>query len=107
MKIHQLDSIKDVGLIIKERNSEGLGHTITAEGLISAQRQARKLISGTTQTAKTGMLSYNRTQSKVVTGLLIEHNTLSRLLYLMGLTNISPCRRCGVEEGTSAHVLSE
>jgi hypothetical protein len=25
----------------------------------------------------------------------------------MGLTNISLCRRCGVEEGTSAYVLSE
>jgi len=47
------------------------------------------------------------TQSKVATGLLGEHNTMRRHLYLMGLNNIPLCRRCGAEKETSAHVLSE
>jgi len=63
--MHQLDSIKNVGLKTREKNSEGSGHTITAKGLINAQRQARKLISGITQTAKTRLLTYNRAQYKV------------------------------------------
>ena len=49
----------------------------------------------------------NRTQSSVVTGLLVGHNTLRRHLYLMGLTNNNSCRRCGTEEETSLHILSE
>jgi hypothetical protein len=40
-------------------------------------------------------LAFNRTQSTVVIGLLTEHNTLRRHLYLMGLTNNPSCRRCG------------
>jgi hypothetical protein len=39
-------------------------------GLISAQRQAQNLISGSSPTAKTRLLSYNRTQSRFLTGLL-------------------------------------
>jgi hypothetical protein len=65
------------------------------------------LISGPSQTAKTSLFSFNRTQSKVVTGLFSEHNTLRRHLYLVGMTNIPLCRRCRIEEETSVHVLSE
>jgi hypothetical protein len=57
--------------------------------------------------AETRLLSFNRTQSTVVFGLLTGHNTLRRHLHLMGL-NYSPlCRRCGAEEETSAHILCE
>ena len=65
------------------------------------------MISGPSQTEKASLFSFNRTQSKVVTGLLSEHNTLRRHLYLMGLTNIPLCGRCRVEEEISVHVLSE
>ena len=51
------------------------------------------------------LLSFNRTQSKVVTGLLTAHNTLKRYVYLMGLSNNPTCRRCGTEEETSVHIL--
>ena len=44
-----------------------------------------------TYTDKTRLLSFNRTQSRVVTGLLTGHNTLSRILYIMEL--ISPLFR--------------
>jgi hypothetical protein len=53
----------------------------------STQRQARKLISGPSPTSKTRLLSFNRTQSRVVTGLLSGNNTLRRHIYLMGLFN--------------------
>ena len=52
-------------------------------------------------------LSFNKTQTKVVIGLLTGHNTLGRHLYIMGLGNNPICRRCGTEEETSVHILSE
>ena len=75
--------------------------------LSSIQRQARKLISGPSPTAKTRLLSFSRTQSRVVTGLLIEHNTLRRHVYKMVLIDSPLCRRRTAEEETSVHVLCE
>jgi hypothetical protein len=57
--------------------------------------------------AKARFLSFSRTQSRAVTGLLIGHNTLRRHLYLMGLSDSPLCRRCGAEDETSAHILCE
>jgi hypothetical protein len=51
------------------------------------------------------LLSFNRTQSRVVIGLLTGHNTLRRHLYIMGLCNNPTCRKCGTEEETSLHSL--
>jgi len=50
---------------------------------------------------------FNRTQSRVVTGLLTGHNTLRRHLYLLGLLDSPLCRKCGVGEETSSHILCE
>ena len=50
-------------------------------------------------------LLFKRTQSRVVTGLLTRHNTLRRHLYMTGLSNNPACRKCGMEEETSLHVL--
>jgi hypothetical protein len=52
-------------------------------------------------------MSFNRTQSRVVTGLLTGHNTLKRHLHLLGLQDSPLCWRCGVKEETSAHILGE
>jgi hypothetical protein len=52
-------------------------------------------------------LPFNRTQPRVVTGLLTGHNTLRRHLHLMGLTNSPVCRRGGAEDVTSAHILCD
>jgi hypothetical protein len=52
-------------------------------------------------------LSFNRTQSRVVIGLLTGHNTLRRHLHVMGLCNDPTCRKCVTEEETSVHVLCE
>jgi len=71
------------------------------------QRQARELISRPCQGAKTRFLSFNRAQSRAVTGLLTQHNTLRRHLHLMGLSESPLCRRCGTEDETSAHILCE
>ena len=57
--------------------------------------------------ARARFLSFNRTQSRVVTGLLTGHNTLRRHLHLMGLSDSPSCVKCGAEEETSAHVLCE
>ena len=51
-------------------------------------------------------MSFNRTQSRAVIGLLMGH-TLRRHLHLLGLADSPLCRRCGVEEETSAHILCE
>ena len=77
------------------------------EGPSRHQRQAQKLILGPSPTTKTGLLFFNRTQSRFVMGLLTGHNTLRRHLHLMGLTNNPSCRRCGTEEETSVHILYE
>jgi len=53
------------------------------------------------------LLSFNRTQTRVVIGLLTGHNTLSRHLHIMGLYNDLMCRKCGTEEETSVHILYE
>jgi hypothetical protein len=52
-------------------------------------------------------VSFNRTQSRVVTGLFTGHNTLRRHLHIMGLSDSVLCRKCGAEEETSADVLCE
>jgi hypothetical protein len=76
-------------------------------GLGNTQRQARGLISGPCLGAKARFLSFNRTQSRAVTGLLTGHNTLKRHLYLMGLSDSLLYRRCGAEDRTSAHTVCE
>jgi hypothetical protein len=57
--------------------------------------------------ANARFLSFNRTQSRAVTGLLTRHNTLRRHLHLMGLSDSPLCWRCGAEDETSAHILCE
>jgi hypothetical protein len=77
------------------------------QGLVGTQRQARELISGPCIAIRTRLLSFSRTQSRVVTGLLTGHNTLRRHLHIMGLSDSPLCRKCRAEEETSAHVLCE
>ena len=71
------------------------------------QRQARQLISGPSLGAKTKVMSFNRTQSRAVIGLRTGNNTLRRHLYLLGLQDSPLCRKCGVMEETSTHILCE
>jgi hypothetical protein len=52
------------------------------------QIQDRELISGPSTATKARILSFNKTQSRVVTGLLTGHNTLIKHLYVMGLSVI-------------------
>jgi hypothetical protein len=49
----------------------------------------------------------NRTQSRVVIGLLTGHNTSRRHLHIKGLRNYPICRKFGTEEETSVHILCE
>ena len=76
-------------------------------GPCSKQRQARELISGPNLARGARLLSFNRTQIRVVVGLLTGHNTLRRHLHVMGLSNDPACRKCGTEEETSVHILCE
>jgi len=75
--------------------------------LNSTQRQAQEFVSSPSPAAKSKLLSFDRTQSRVVTGLLTGCNTLRRHLYIIRLINSPMCRRCGAEEETSAHILGE
>jgi len=76
-------------------------------GLNSNQKEARKLILGPSPNAKTRLLPFNRTESRAVIGLLTGHNNLRRHLYIIGLIDSPIRKRCGAEEETSAHGLSE
>ena len=69
--------------------------------------QPRELISGPDLAIRTRLLSFNRTQFRVVIRLLTGNNTLRRHLYIMGLSNNPTCRKCGTEEETSVHILYE
>jgi hypothetical protein len=50
---------------------------------------------------------FNRTQSRAIIGLLTGHNTLRKYLHLLRLLDSPLCRRCGVKEQTSGHILCE
>jgi hypothetical protein len=63
-------------------------------GLGDTQRQARELISGHCRCAKARFLSFNRTHSRAVTGLLTGRSTLRRHLHLIGLSDSPLCRSC-------------
>jgi len=76
-------------------------------GLGDTQRQARELILGRSLGAYVKFLTFNRTQSRAVTGLLTGHNTLRRHLHLLRLLDSPLCRRCGVRQENSAHILCE
>ena len=82
-------------------------HLVMWRDPCSKQRQGRDLISGPDLATRARLLSFNRTQSRVVIGLLTGHNTLRRLLYIMGMSNKSTCRKCGTEEEISVHILFE
>jgi hypothetical protein len=60
-------------------------HWAKWRGLDGSQRQARELISGPSLAAKAKLVSFNRTQSRVVTGPLNGHNTLRRHVHIVGL----------------------
>lgn len=68
--------------------------------------KASGVCSGPIPATKTRLLPFNRTQCRVVTGLLTGHNTLRRHLCVMGLSNNPSCRKCGAEY-TSIHILCE
>ena len=82
-------------------------HLALWRGPCRTQRQARELISGPDLAIEARLLSFNRTQTRVVTGLLTGHNTLKRHLHIMGLCNDPICRKCGTEEEISVHILYE
>jgi hypothetical protein len=92
---------------LRNRNSRWLGkqHWRCWQNLGNTQTQARERISGPCRGTKIRLLSFNRAQSRAVTGLLTGHNTLRRHLHLMGPTDSPLCRKCGAEEETSAHIL--
>jgi len=80
-------------------------HLALWRGPCSTQRQARELICGPNLATRARLLSFIRTQSRVVIGLLTGHNTLRRHLYVMGLSNNPTCRKCDTAEETSVHIL--
>ena len=82
-------------------------HWIWWQGLGDTQRQASELILGPCLGATATFLSFNRKQSRVVTGLLTGHNTLRRHLHLMELSDSPLCKRCEAQDETSAHILCE
>jgi len=94
---------------IQKRLSRWLAneHWAKWQGVGDTQRQARELISGLNLGTKAKFLTFNRTQSRVVTPFLTGYNILRRHLHLLGLLDSPLCRRCGAQEETSAHIRCE
>ena len=82
-------------------------HGARWRGLGDTRRQAHEFISGPSLGTRAKFMTFNRTQSRAVTGLLTGHNTLRRHLHLLGLLDSPLCRKCEVGEETSAHILCE
>jgi hypothetical protein len=82
-------------------------HLVQWWGLAGTTRQPQELILGPHVAAKTTLMSFNRVQSRVVTGLPTGHSTLRRHLHIMGLMDSPLCMKCGAGEETSDHVLCE
>jgi hypothetical protein len=61
------------------------------------------MISGPKLATRARFLSFNRTQLRVVIGILTGHNSLKRHLYVTGLSNNATC----TEGETSVHILCE
>jgi len=59
-------------------------HLALWRGPCSTQRQAKELMSGPNLATRARLLSFNRTQARVVIGLLTGHSTLRRHLHIMG-----------------------
>ena len=82
-------------------------HGAQWRGLGDTQRQARAFTLGPRLGTRAKFFTFNRTQSRAVTGLLTGHNTLRRHLYVLRLLDSPLCRKCGVTRETSAHVFCE
>jgi hypothetical protein len=80
-------------------------HWICWQGLGGTQKETRVFISGPYLGAKARILSFNRTQSRALTGLLTRRNTLRSHLHLTWLSDSPLCRRFGAEDETSAHIF--
>ena len=85
----------------------GNQHGAQWQSLGDTQRQAREFISGPSFSTRAKFLTLNRVQSRVVTGLLMGHNTLRRHLYLLGLLDSPLCRKCRVGVQILSHILCE
>jgi len=85
----------------------GKQHLTFWRGTCNTQREAWELIPAPNQATGAWQLSLNRTQTKVVIGLLMGHNTLRRHLCIMRIENDPMYRKCGTEEETSVHILCE
>jgi hypothetical protein len=62
-------------------------HLAVWRGPCSTQRQARGLISGPNLATGARLLSFNRTRTRAVIGLLTGHYSLRRHLHVLGLSN--------------------
>jgi len=82
-------------------------HGAQWRGLGDTQRHTHDFILGPSLGTRAKFMTFNRTQSRGVTGLLMGHNTLRRHLHLLGLLDSPMSRKCGVGEETSAHILCE
>ena len=84
--------------IEKMKHWMGKQHLVLSRGPCSTQRQTQEFISGPDLAKRGRLLTFNRTQSRVVIGLFTGHNTLRRHPHIMGLSNNPTCRKCGTEE---------
>ncbi|KAJ8911827.1 hypothetical protein NQ315_012557 [Exocentrus adspersus] len=68
-------------------------------------RQARLLIKGPGAAATRSLVSLNRANIKIITGLLTDHGRLNKHLNTIGLSPDSRCRLCRTSDEDSVHVL--
>ena len=108
-ELYSSDMNRRLETLGKKRFSRWLANQHRAQwwGLGDTRRQAWEFISGPSLGTRAKFMTFNRIQSRFVTGLLTGHNTPRRHLYLLGLLDSPLCRKCGVGEESSAHILCE
>lgn len=75
---------------------------------VEGQRHSKLMMEKQSNQLTANILQLNRTQLRVVTGLLTGHCHLRKHLYKMGIFRNEPlCRLCNEEEETASHIIFE
>jgi ribonuclease HI len=71
-------------------------------------KHGKRMMRKPSQSLTTDILQLNRTQIRIVTGLITGHGHLRKHLHTMGIFREEPiCRLCNEEEETASHVIFE
>ncbi|VEN58452.1 unnamed protein product [Callosobruchus maculatus] len=80
-------------------------HSLRWNNISGHLRQARELLAGPAERIGRFCLSLDRSNLRLLVGLLTGHNTFRRHLFVTRVVNDPTCTWCGEEKESSAHIL--